>query len=252
MPANLPEEKAEALKIAATKNPGVIGAEFDRRAALDNLDGVWGELLPELELVGSWTRDYQSAAECCQTTTQSLTLNLTIPIYQQGAVYSRVRKARQDAAKSTLLIDQQRRDAVEAASAAWESLMTARARVKAFVAQIDANVVALEGVEREAAVGSRTVLDVLDAKQELLDSRVAHVGAQREEEVATYQLLSAIGRMTARDLKLPVTLYDPRNTPEKFVGSGLAGRRRVASSKRQTKRWGSSCGAKTRFPSGIE
>ena len=227
LPANLPDEKAEALKIAATKNPDVIGAEFDRRAALDNADGVLGELLPELELVGSWTRDYQSAAECCQSTTRSVTLNLTIPIYQQGAVYSRLREARQDAAESTLLIDQQRRDAVEAAAAAWESLITARARVKAFNAQIDANVVALEGVEREAAVGSRTVLDVLDAEQELLDSRVAHVRAQRDEVVATYQLLSSVGRMTARDMELPVTLYDPREhykeVRDKWVGGKSQG-----------------------------
>ena len=138
-------------------------------------------------------------------------------------MYSRVRKARQDAAKSTLLIDQQRRDAVEAASAAWESLMTARARVRAFVAQIDANVVALEGVEREAAVGSRTVLDVLDAEQELLDSRVSHVRAQREEVVATYNLLSSVGRMTARDLNLPVTLYDPREHSKEVRGKWIGG-----------------------------
>lgn len=210
LPSNLPDEKADALKIAATKNPNVIGAEFDRRAALDNTDGVSGELQPELKLVGSWARDYQRTAECCQSTTRSLTLNLTIPIYQQGSVYSRLREARQDAAESALLIDQQRRDAIEAAAAAWESLITARARVKAFNAQIDANVVALEGVEREAAVGSRTVLDVLDAEQELLDSRVAHVRVQRDEVVATYQLLSSVGRMTARDLELPVTLYDSR------------------------------------------
>ncbi len=223
LPANLPEKKAEALKVAATKNPGVIGAEFDRRAALDNVDGVWGELLPELELVGNWTRDYQSAAECCQTTTQSLTLNLTIPIYQQGTVYSRLREARQNAAKSTLLIDQQRKDAVEAAASTWESLMTARARVKAFDAQIDANVVALEGVEREAAVGSRTVLDVLDAEQELLEARVSHVRAQREEVVVTYQLLSAVGRMTARDLELPVTLYDPREHSREVRGKWIGG-----------------------------
>ena len=223
LPVHLPKEKAEALKVAATKNPDVIGAEFSRRAALDNADGVRGELLPELELVGNWTRDYQSAAECCQSTTQSLTLNLTIPIYQQGAVYSRLRAARQDAAESTLLIDQQRRDAVEGAAAAWESLITARARVKAFDAQIDANVVALEGVEREAAVGSRTILDVLDAEQELLDSRVSHVRAQREEVVATYHLLSSVGRMTARDLKLPVTLYDPREHYKEVRGKWLGG-----------------------------
>jgi len=224
LPGNLPDEKAEALKIASTKNPDVIGAEFDRRASLDAADGVWGELLPEVDLKGSWTRDYQSAAECCQSTTQALTLNLTIPIYQQGAVYSRLREARQDAAEQTLLIDQERRDAIEAAAAAWESLLTARARVKAFNAQIDANVVALEGVEREAAVGSRTVLDVLDAEQELLDSRVAHVRAQRDEVVATYQLLASTGRMTARDLELPVTRYDPREHYNEVRGKWFGGK----------------------------
>ena len=65
-------------------------------------------------------------------------------------------------------IDQARRDAVEDATSAWENLQTARARVVSFRSQIEANVVALDGVEREAAVGSRTVLDVLDAEQELL------------------------------------------------------------------------------------
>jgi len=224
LPGNLPDEKAAALKIASTKNPDVIGAEFDRRAALDTADGVWGELLPEVELTGSWTRDYQSAAECCQTTTTALKLNVTIPIYQQGAVYSRLREARQDAAQTTLLIDQERRDAVEAAAAAWDALLTAQARVKAFNAQIDANVVALEGVEREAAVGSRTVLDVLDAEQELLDSRVAHVRAQRDEIVTTYQVLSSVGRMTARDLELPVTRYDPRGHYNEVRGKWFGGK----------------------------
>jgi len=221
---NLPESKADALKVAATKNPDVIGAEFDRRAALDNADEVWGELLPTVELTGSWTRDFQSAAECCKTTTTALTLDVTIPIYQQGAVYSRLREARQDAAELTLIIDQERRDAVEAADAAWESLLTARARVKAFTTQIDANVVALEGVQREAAVGSRTVLDVLDAEQELLDSRVSNVRAQRDEAVAIYQLLSSVGQLTARDLELPVTRYDPREHYKEVRGKWFGGK----------------------------
>ena len=69
--------------------------------------------------------------------------------------------------------------------------------------------VAFEGVEQEAQVGSRTVLDVLDAEQELLDSRVNLVRARRDLIVSGYALLSAIGRLTAQDLGLPVDLYDP-------------------------------------------
>lgn len=223
LPEGLPDSRENALKMAATKNPDVIGAEFDKRAAVDGADGVLGELLPELSLDGRLSQAYQTAGESGRITTKSVTLNLTVPLYQQGAVYSRLREARQTAAEATLTIDQERRDSIESAAQAWESLLTARARVKAFGTQIEANVVALEGVQREAAVGSRTVLDVLDAEQELLDSRVSHVRAQRDELVASYQLLSAVGRLTARDLGLGVTLYDPREHYNEVRGRWFGG-----------------------------
>ena len=93
--------------------------------------------------------------------------------------------------------------------------MTARARVASFKTQIDANVVALEGVRREAQVGSRTVLDVLDAEQESLDSRVSHVSAQRDELLAVFELKAAMGVLTSKDLKLPVAAYDPVDNYQK-------------------------------------
>ena len=68
--------------------------------------------------------------------------------------------------------------------------------------------IALEGVQQEATVGARTVLDVLDAEQELLDGQVNLVQAQRDATVASYQLLQALGRLTAQDLNLPVQVYD--------------------------------------------
>ena len=222
-PEGLPESRDEALKAAATKNPTVIGAEFDKLAAIDNADSVRGELQPTVTLDAAWSRKNQSAAESGWTATKSVTLKLSVPIYQKGAVYSRLRAARQTAAQSALTIDGGRRDAVEAASKGWDSLVTARARVKAFRTQIDANIVALEGVQREAAVGSRTVLDVLDAEQELLDSRVSYVRAQSDELITSYQLISSIGRLTAYELGLAVTLYNPEEHYEdvrnKFFGT---------------------------------
>ncbi|MBT5898462.1 MAG: TolC family protein, partial [Rhodospirillaceae bacterium] len=80
---------------------------------------------------------------------------------------------------------------------------------------IRANEIALEGVRQEAEVGSRTTLDVLDAEQELLDSRVALVIAERDEYVAGYQLLAAIGRLTAAHIALPVQIYDPNRHYQK-------------------------------------
>ena len=126
-------------------------------------------------------------------------------------------------AELTRNIDQARRDAIEDATSAWENLQTARARVVSFSSQIEANIVALDGVEREAAVGSRTVLDVLDAEQELLDSRVGHTEAQRDERIAAFELAAAIGRMTASNLKLAVDVYDPRNHYDEVRGKWFGG-----------------------------
>ena len=87
-----------------------------------------------------------------------------------------------------------------------------------------ANEIALEGVRQEAAVGSRTTLDVLDAEQELLDSRVNLVRAERNEYVAAFSLLAAIGRLSARGLELDVEYYDPqeyyRDVRGKLIGWG--------------------------------
>jgi len=224
IPTDIPESKAETIKVSAVKNPDVISAEFDRRAALDNVDEVWGELLPEVDLTAGLSREFEASGESGRTTTAEISLNLSVPIYQQGTVYSRLREARQDAAEEAFTIDQQRREVVEEATQAWESLQTARAQVDSFQTQIEANVVALEGVEREASVGSRTVLDVLDAEQELLDSRVSHVRAQRAEIVAIYELKAAVGQLTARDLGLPVTLYDPRDHYQEVRDKWFGGR----------------------------
>ena len=133
-----------------------------------------------------------------------------MPIYQKGAVYSKLRKARQEVAQKTFLVDVERRGAVKLASKTWEALNSAKARVDSFNSQIEANAVALEGVQREASVGSRTVLDVLDAEQELLDSRVSHIRARRDQLVGVYELKAALGQLTGQALALPVDLYDHR------------------------------------------
>ena len=92
---------------------------------------------------------------------------------------------------------------------AWGVLQAARAQIRSDQAQVSANKVALDGVREENKVGQRTVLDVLDAEQVLLDSRVALVTTQRDVVVAAYALLSAVGKLNARTLALHVSVYDP-------------------------------------------
>jgi outer membrane protein len=210
MELNLPSSAEESVKLAVAQNPDVVSAEFNELASQNNISEVKGELLPSLDLSGTASRSLNASGLKTSLESYSAKVTLSVPLYQSGSVYSRLRSARQTASQRRREIDSARRDATETATRAWETLQTSRARIDSFNAQIKASQVALEGVQREASVGSRTVLDVLDAEQELLDAKVNIVSAQRDEMIARFELKSAIGEMTAVQLALPVAAYDSR------------------------------------------
>jgi outer membrane protein len=171
---------------------------------------VRGELLPTLGLEGTATTALDSSGEQTRTESYRAKLSLSVPLYQSGAVYARLRKAKQRASRFRLLVDVERRNATEAATSAWQALQSARAQIVAFQKGIEASSIALEGVQSEAEVGFRTVLDVFDAEQELLHARVELLRAQRDEVVVAYQLKMAMGELTAENLGLGVENYDPK------------------------------------------
>ncbi len=227
LPSGSPADIEAALKEAALNNPRVIAAQYNERAAANNVDSVWGELLPEVEFTASMSRDHNSSSESSQIDSAEALFTLNVPLYQSGAVYSRLRAAKQQVSEQRMTIELERRNAIEQATRSWETLQSAKARVSAFRTAIQAATIAFEGVEREAAVGSRTVLDVLDAEQELLDARVNFIRAQRDEAVGVFELLSAMGQLGARNLQLPVDLYNPENhyqeVRDKWAGATSSG-----------------------------
>lgn len=226
-PGDLPVNVSEVAEAAVVFSPAVIKAEFDALASIDNVKEVRGELLPTVNLFGRVRRRNESANNTDRFVERAFGAQLTVPLYQSGAVYSRLRQAKQQVSESRRNIDQARRDSAELATRTWESLQTASARKESFSAQVTANTIALEGVEREASVGSRTVLDILDAEQELLDAKVNLVRAKRDEIVAIFQVKETMGRLTARHLKLAVDFYDPgahyREVRGKWFGSSSTG-----------------------------
>jgi TolC family type I secretion outer membrane protein len=222
---DLPANQAEAIGQARELNFAVVEADFIERAARDQVDEVTGELLPTVTLSGDLSRDYEGSTPNSETDTVSITANVSVPLYQSGSVSSRVRAAKQVVAQRRNERNVAVRDAREAGARGWEEVQTARAQIRSFLAEVRATEIALEGVQQEALVGSRTVLDVLDAEQELLDARVSLARAERDEVVAAYQLRSAVGRLTAESLKLPVKEYDftenYRRVRNKWFGLGI-------------------------------
>jgi outer membrane protein len=208
-PLALPlKNEQDATALAAHNNPAVVTALFNDAAAKDNVDIQFSALMPQVSLQGQVFQNNNAAARSAQVNGYQAVVQLSVPVYQGGSEYAAVRQAKQAQQRTSKLVDDARRTAVQNAVSAWETLVAARASADSTREQIRANQIALEGVEREAIVGSRTTLDVLNAQQALLTSQVTLVQNLAQLIIASYQVASAIGRLTARDLHLPVPLYD--------------------------------------------
>jgi len=181
-------------------------------------------LLPNLSLQVAGTRADNSIQRNTRNTSGSLLANVTLPIFQGGAEYSAIRQARQQEQQTRREVDDARRNAIQLLVSAWETYQAARSTADSTRAQIRSNQIALEGVQREAIVGSRTTLDVLNAEQSLLNSRSTLVQNLANVVTASYSVASAVGRLTARDLALPVPLYDEtayyQAVHDRWIGTG--------------------------------
>lgn len=217
-------ESAAALERSLGRNPAILSAAALESAARRDIDIARAALLPRVSIDALARRAWDPSPFATLSDTAEIIANVTVPLYQSGEEYARVRRLRDIAAQRRRELDTARRDVREAAARRWEQLQTARARVTAFRASVEANAIALEGVEQEAAVGARTVLDVLDAEQELFEARVNLVRAESQAATATFQLLRVAGLMTAEALGLPTELYDPvahyEETRGKWFGFG--------------------------------
>ncbi len=221
----LPASIDELVSLAEENNPAVVAAVNSRGVADAQLDGVKGERLPTITAEGSLARNYDaggSAAGRQDAATVGVAMNWAL--YTGGATSSRIREARQNLSRRADELEATQRSAVQIATQSWEQYQTAKATVISRQAQVKAATVALDGVQQEATVGNRTVLDTLNAEQELLDARVGLVRAEHDEILAQYQVLAAAGRLTARDLQLPVEYYDETSysnrVRDQWIGSG--------------------------------
>ncbi len=224
-PLKLPvKDEVNVNKLAAANNPNVINAQFQLAAAQDAIDSAFANLMPTVSLQNQTFTQQNVAFPYSAANGGQVTLNLNMPIYQGGSEYAAIRQARQNEQAARKNLDEARRTAIQQATQSWETLIAARAAIASDRAAVRSNQIALEGVEREAIVGSRTTLDVLNAQQALLTSQVTLVQDLANLVNASYNVAAAVGRLTARDLNLPVAVYDEaayyRAVRNRWFGTG--------------------------------
>src|SRR6516164_5780255 len=220
----LPATLEEAESLAATSNFNVISAVYAELAARDNIDVVRGQLLPQVSVVGTLSRtsDPSITQKGDLTNQAQVTAQLTMPLYEGGAIYSQTRQAEQTVGQRRSQVDDARRAAVQTANQFWSTLQAARASIASFAAAVRAAQIALAGVQQQALVGTSTTLDVLIQNQQLLTTQSQLITAQHDAALAEFNVAAAVGRLIAPELKLPVKLYDMeqhyKEVRDKWIG----------------------------------
>jgi outer membrane protein len=204
-PSTLPA----AVAMGISQNPSVTAAMYGVDVAQLDVRIAEGALWPSLTLQGSVQRQFEPTLLTPKLFTNEVSLNLSVPLYQGGAEYSSIRLNKEIAGQERLNVDQVRDQTQANVVQAWGQLQASKAQVAAADRQGEASERALTGVRNEALAGQRTTLDVLNAQQALVNARVSLITAQHDRVVASYSLLSAVGRLSAQNLALPVSIYDP-------------------------------------------
>jgi outer membrane protein len=206
-----PPTLADATDTAGHEHPAVLGAGFDVDVASTTIRVAESSLLPTITLQGnaSHSADADPSLTTFRTDQASVVGQITAPIYDGGTAASQTRQAKEMASQSRLVLEQVRNQARTAVISAWVTNEGTKIALTAAQSEVRAADVALQGVRREAAGGQRTTIDVLNAQQDLTNARSRQIAAQRDRVIASYTLLSAVGRLDVHVLNLNTPDYLP-------------------------------------------
>src|SRR6478609_730250 len=205
----LPPTLPAAIDLSLIEHPNVTAAMFGIDVNYLQVKINEGALLPTVTFQASVQQSYEQTMTIFRSFGASAIAQLSVPVYQGGAEYSLIRQSKENLAQQRLNLettrDQTRANVVQA----WGQLEAGKAQVASAQAQVTASEIALNGVREEAKAGQRTTLDVLNAQQALVNARVALVTAQHDRVVASYSVLSTVGRLSPQVMNLPTAVYDP-------------------------------------------
>ncbi|EHJ61379.1 outer membrane channel protein TolC [Novosphingobium pentaromativorans US6-1] len=224
---NLPNTPQEAVDQALENNPDLIAARERTKAAEKDIDVAGAGRLPKLSLFSSGSYNNYlgtlggiGTESVPQTDTSAQAgASISIPLFQGGLPAARRRQAQASASSALENEIGIERQVIAQVRSAYTSWVASNDLIRSTQVAVDAAKLSLEGVRAENTVGNRTILDILNAEQELLNAEVQFVTAKRNAYVAGFSLLAAMGRAEARDLNLDGgILYDPELNYERVRG----------------------------------
>jgi outer membrane protein len=207
----IPPTQVASIEAAGHQHPAVLGAGYDVDVAQTSIRLAESALLPQVSVQGSVSRQVENdpTLSVRKEDQASVVGQINVPIYDGGMAASQTRQAKEVTSQSRLVLERVRNQTRTAVVSAWVSNEGTKITLRAAESEVKSAEIALQGVRREAQGGQRTTIDVLNSQQDLTNARTRQITAQRDRVIASYTLLSAVGRLDVHTLNLNTPDYSP-------------------------------------------
>jgi len=205
-----PNNLAADIALGAAQNPNITAAMYGVDIAYLQVKVNEGALVPTLIAQAQVQQAANPAVLVQSQYTAAVIGQFNIPLYQGGGEYALIRQSKESLGQQRLNLDLARLQNRAGVTQAWGQIEATKAAVQKAQTQVTAAEAAVRGLLKEILVGERTTLDLLITQQNLVNARTSFITAEHDRVVSSYNLLSAIGRLSPNVLGLPTPTYDPQ------------------------------------------
>lgn len=190
---NTPSSMNEAVEYAIQNNPEINKLRYDLENALIGIQTSQLDFLPEFSISGSYGKSMESARTINRKETYEITADVTIPIFNKGHNFYKLEKSKNTSLALQESLNSKKINLTHDVQSSWKKMESLKSSILSLEQSVKSNEIALEGVTKEAGVGQRTTLNILDAEKELTQAEASLVNSRFQLITSAYSLLKACG-----------------------------------------------------------
>jgi outer membrane protein len=200
--ADIPSSFSEFKEILIANNYSIRMAEVNLKIMNANVGVARSAYYPQLSLTATKSELDEFSAEIDELTNEEIKATLNWPIFTAGKSLSNVRKAKEVKNTQLILLQKTQNETVILSENIWDKYKISEQTIKAAELTYNANQTAYKGTVIEQEVGERSVLDVLIARQALLNSEINYFNKQKDREIVKTQIMYLAGLLNFENLEV--------------------------------------------------
>jgi outer membrane protein len=210
---NLPKSQEELLQASLKENPALLNAQYLYKVAEINTLSNVAELLPKINIGGSidksWTHTQGTDLVQPYQNSKNTYIELNVPIYSQGLEYSNVRGSKADAESKKYNAKNTQAQIISDVTKEWTNYKAAQQSLISAEEAVKAGIISVDGMQQSYDEGVSSIGELIDSQEALFRYQITLETVKKDLQIARYNIIALMGKLTAKDLGLSTKIYNP-------------------------------------------